>query len=84
MLRREDQPYFDRLFHQVRYYSPAAMYQAHDFPMEAILLCMLLSHEKRIAAMEQVLRDMGLLSSVATETLELPFADGAEPPAAEQ
>ena len=37
-LRREDQPHFDRLFTRVRCYTQAATYQAHDNPMEAILL----------------------------------------------
>ena len=37
-LRREDQPHLDRLFVRVRCYTQAATYQAHDNPMEAILL----------------------------------------------
>jgi hypothetical protein len=53
-LRREDQPHFDRLFQRVRGYTQAATYQAHDNPMEAILLSIALDQEKRITALERL------------------------------
>ena len=53
-LRREDQPHFDRLFTCVRCYTQAATYQAHDNPMEAILLSIALDQEKRLHALEQL------------------------------
>src|ERR1700716_4578758 len=52
-LRREDQPHFDRLFTRVRCYTQAATYQAHDNPMEAILLSIALDQEKRLDAVEK-------------------------------
>jgi hypothetical protein len=57
--RREDRPHVDRLFHQVRYFTPSAMYQCHDNPMETILLTIALAHERRIAAVEEKLRSEG-------------------------
>jgi hypothetical protein len=55
-LRREDQPFFDRLFHRARFYTQAATYQCHDNPMEAILLSIALDQEKRVDALERALR----------------------------
>jgi hypothetical protein len=78
-LRREDHPHFDRLFHQVRCFTPSAMYQCHDNPMETILLTVCLSHERRIAAAEQTLRRDGLLPPELegpAESAEFPFAEG--------
>jgi hypothetical protein len=54
-LRREDQPFFDRLFRRARCYTQAATYQCHDNPMEAILLSIALDQEKRIDALEGAL-----------------------------
>ena len=75
-LRREDRPHFERLFHQVRYFTPSAMYQCHDNAMETILLTICLAHEKRLDAIEQELRGRGLLAPEAErqlQSLELPF-----------
>lgn len=55
-LRREDQEFFDRLFHRARCYTQAATYQCHDNPMEAILLSIALDQEKRLDALERTLR----------------------------
>jgi hypothetical protein len=78
-LRRDDRPHFDRLFHQVRQFTPSAMYQCHDNPMETILLTIALAHERRIAAVEEKLLGEGRLPPEAeapAETGELPFAEG--------
>ena len=64
-LRREDQPHFDRLFVRVRCYTQAATYQAHDNPMEAILLSIALDQEKRLDAVEKVLQNAGVLCEIA-------------------
>ena len=64
-LRREDQPHFDRLFTRVRSYTQAATYQAHDNPMEAILLSIALDQEKRLDAVEKVLQNAGVLCEIA-------------------
>jgi hypothetical protein len=79
VLRRDDRPHFDRLFHQVRYFTPAAMYQCHDNPMETILLTTHLAHERCIAAIEETLRSKGHLPpevEAPAEPGELPFAEG--------
>ena len=65
-LRREDQPHFDRLFVRVRCYTQAATYQAHDNPMEAILLSIALDQEKRLDAVEKVLQNAGVLCEIAS------------------
>ncbi len=54
-LRREDQPFFDRLFRRARFYTQAATYQCHDNPMEATLLSIALDQEKRMDALERAL-----------------------------
>jgi hypothetical protein len=54
-LRREDQPFFDRLFRRASFYTQAATYQCHDNPMEAILLSIALDQEKRMDALERAL-----------------------------
>jgi hypothetical protein len=56
VLRREDQFHFDRLLRAVRYFAPAGMYQCSDDPRESVVLSMFLSHEKRVAAMEERLK----------------------------
>jgi hypothetical protein len=78
-LRRDDRPHFDRLFHQVRYFTPSAMYQCHDNAMETILLTLHLAHERQIAAVEEKLRSEGRLppeEGAPAEPIELPFAEG--------
>jgi len=56
-LRREDQEHFDRLFLNIRCYVQAATYQCNDNPMEAILLSIALDQEKRLSALEKLLRE---------------------------
>ena len=77
-LRREDQGYFDRLFRRVRRYTQAATYQAHDNPMEAILLSTALDHEKRLEALEQQqnLENGHALEGMDTRPLPKPAGDG--------
>jgi hypothetical protein len=78
-LRREDRPHFERLFHQVHYFTPSAMYQCHDNPVETILLTILLAHEMRIAAIEETLGSKGYLPpemETPAEPIELRFTEG--------
>jgi hypothetical protein len=78
-LRREDQQHFARLFRIVRSYTYAATYPCHDNPMETILLTVCLSHERRIAAVEQILcRDGRLPPEVEAPAVtgEFPFGEG--------
>lgn len=55
-LRREDQAHFDRLFEQARLHTQAGVYASQPWPMEAILMSMLLEHQKALAALEERLR----------------------------
>ncbi len=47
-LSKEDQIAFDRLFDRARYHTSAAVYQSHPWPMETILLIIILEHEKML------------------------------------
>lgn len=79
-LRREDQPFFERLFHRVRFYTQAATYQCHDNPMEAILLSIALDHEKRVDALERALhvQKEELHETPGLDFRPLPLAGGDE------
>ena len=50
-----DQEAFDRLFDRAKLHTHAAVYQAHSFPMETILLSICLENEKMI---EEILRKL--------------------------
>jgi hypothetical protein len=52
-LRGRDQPYFDRLFEHAEAHADAAGYLNPEEPMDAILLSMLLAHERRLADLEE-------------------------------
>ncbi len=51
-LSKEDKEAFDRLFDRAKFHTAAAVYMSHDWPMETILLSILLEHEKMITEME--------------------------------
>jgi hypothetical protein len=51
-LRARDQPHFDRLFEHADAHADASGYRNPEDPMDAVLLSMLLEHEKRLAALE--------------------------------
>jgi hypothetical protein len=80
-LRREDQPFFDRLFRRARFYTQAATYQCHDNPMEAILLSIALDQEKRMDALERALHvkkeDLHETPGLDFRPLSLPAGDEA-------
>lgn len=79
-LRREDQEHFDRLFLRVRSYTQAATYQCSDNPMEAVLLSIALDQEKRLAALEKLLRQDGTTDAIPRmdfRSVSLPAGDGA-------
>src|SRR5258707_10206056 len=80
-LRRQAQPHFDRLFVRWRCYTQAATYQAHDTPMEAILLSIAIDQEKRLYAVEKVLQNAGVLCEIATgmDSGPLPEQTGHDP-----
>lgn len=55
-LRKEDQAHFDRLFELARLHLQAGVYAANPWPLESMLLAMLLEHEKAIRALTARLR----------------------------
>lgn len=64
-LRKEDQTHFDRLFESARLHLQAGVYAANPWPLESMLMAMLLEHEKAISALEERLK--GLDSSRRSE-----------------
>ncbi len=57
-LRKEDQAHFDRLFELARLHLQAGVYASNPWPLESMLLSMLLEHEKTISALEERLRSL--------------------------
>ncbi|MGB8991709.1 MAG: hypothetical protein WCD80_06605 [Desulfobaccales bacterium] len=57
-LRREDQAHLDRLFESARLHLQAGVYAAHPWPLESMLLSMLLEHQKVISALEKRLQGL--------------------------
>ncbi|MGA7579671.1 MAG: hypothetical protein ACLP7A_12185 [Desulfobaccales bacterium] len=55
-LRRHDQEQFDRLFELARLHLQAGVYAANPWPLESMLLSMLLEHQKALSALEEHLR----------------------------
>ncbi len=47
-LRKEDQKVFDRLFDLARLHVQAGVYASHPWPLEAILISILLEHHKAL------------------------------------
>jgi hypothetical protein len=47
-LSKDDQEAFDQLFDRAKLHTSAAVYMAHPWPMETILLSICLEHEKMI------------------------------------
>jgi hypothetical protein len=58
-LRREDQTQFDRLFELARLHLQAGVYASNPWPLESMLLSMLLEHQKVISALEERLQKLG-------------------------
>jgi hypothetical protein len=55
-LRREDQAHLDRLFEAARLHLHAGVYASQPWPLESMLLSMLLEHQKDLNVLEQRLR----------------------------
>jgi hypothetical protein len=47
-LSKEDREAFDRLFDRAKFHTAAGVYMAHPYPLETILLSIILEHEKMI------------------------------------
>ena len=52
-LRKEDQAHLDRLFESARLHLQAGVYAANPWPLESMLMAMLLEHEKAISAVAE-------------------------------
>jgi hypothetical protein len=55
-LRKEDQGHLDRLFESARLHLQAGAYAAHPWPLESMLLSMLLEQHKALSALEEKVR----------------------------
>ena len=55
-LRREDQVHLDRLFESARLHLQAGVYAAQPWPLESLLLSMLLEHQKTLSSLLERLR----------------------------
>ena len=71
-LRREDQLHLDRLFELARLHLQAGVYASNPWPLESMLLSMLLEQEKALSALEERLRGLegqGTVRLVPTDSL---------------
>ncbi|MDP3182810.1 MAG: hypothetical protein Q8M54_08350 [Desulfobaccales bacterium] len=57
-LRREDQAHLDRLFELARLHLQAGVYASAPWPLESMLLSMLLEHQKALSDLEERLRGL--------------------------
>ncbi|MDD2903751.1 MAG: hypothetical protein PHU44_15100 [Syntrophales bacterium] len=55
-LRKEDQVHFDRLFELARLHLQAGVYASNPWPLESMLLSMLLEHEKALSVIQERLQ----------------------------
>jgi hypothetical protein len=53
----EDQEAFDRLFDRAKLHTAAAVYMAHPWPLETILLSIILGHEKMLGDILRMLKE---------------------------
>jgi hypothetical protein len=57
-LRQEDQVHLDRLFELARLHLQAGVYASNPWPLESMLLSMLLEHQKALLGLTQRLRQL--------------------------
>jgi hypothetical protein len=57
-LRREDQAHLDRLFELARLHLQAGVYAANPWPLESMLMAMLLEHEKALNRLAERLEEL--------------------------
>jgi hypothetical protein len=56
-LCKEDQKTFDRLFDRAKMHTSAGVYMSHPWPLETILLSIILEHEKMLGDILGKLRE---------------------------
>ena len=57
-LRKEDQAHLDRLFESARLHLQAGVYASNPWPLESMLLSMLLEHQKDLMALKKRLQSL--------------------------
>jgi len=57
-LKKEDRKSFDRLYDRAKFHTHAGVYMARSWPMETILLSIILEHGKMIEAILARLKEM--------------------------
>jgi hypothetical protein len=57
-LRQEDQVHLDRLFELARLHLQAGVYASQPWPLESLLLSMLLEHQKALVALKKCLQSL--------------------------
>ncbi len=57
-LRQEDQVHLDRLFELARLHLQAGVYASQPWPLESLLLSMLLEHQKALVALKKRLQSL--------------------------
>ena len=57
-LRQEDQVHLDRLFESARLHLQAGVYASQPWPLESLLLSMLLEHQKTLVALKKRLQSL--------------------------
>jgi hypothetical protein len=62
-LRQEDQVHLDRLFELARLHLQAGVYASQPWPLESMLLSMLLEHQKALVALKKCLQSLEKLES---------------------
>jgi len=55
-LRKEDQQFLDRLFEEARLHVQAGVYAARPWPLETILISILIEHEKALVELRLKLK----------------------------
>lgn len=69
-LRAAEQDAFDQLFEHGRAYAHAASYCNHTDPERALLVSMLLAHERKISQLEAQLEEQRTTAGTASATAE--------------
>jgi len=57
-LRQEDQVHLDRLFEAARLHLQAGVYASNPWPLESMLLSMLLEHQRALSGLEERLQHL--------------------------
>lgn len=57
-LRREDQEHLDRLFELARLHTQAGVYASQPWPLEVILMSILLEHQKALTELRERIRQL--------------------------